>query len=164
MKIESYKIYSVMYHYVHDESIDNLKFNKLKINEFKNQISFFNRKYNIIGYQDFLEILKRKKIPKKPSILLTFDDGYKDHIENVFSVLKKNRLKAFFYPPTNIFKKKLLDVNKIQLIISKKPSIKKLLDFTRCQLKGDFNKILLNNKSINQSKYDDKEPTLFKRL
>ena len=145
-------------------SINNLNFHKIKINEFKNQINFFKKNYNILGYEDFVEILKTKKIPKKASILLTFDDGYKDHIENVFSILKKNNLKGFFYPPTDIFKEKLLDVSKIQLILSKKPDVKKLIKFTKDYFGINFEKKILKDQLIEKSKYDNGDITLFKRL
>ena len=164
MKIESNKIYGVMYHYVHNNGINNYKFNRLKISEFKNQIRFFKTNFNILNYQDFSEILLTRKFPKKPSIILSFDDGYKDHIENVFSVLKKEKLKGFFYPPTNIFDNKLLDVNKIQIILSTNPNLKKIIDFTKKNLKEEFEKIIKKEKDIFKSRYDNKETTLIKRM
>ena len=45
MKIESNKIYAVMYHYIHNNGINGYKFNRLKINEFKSQIRFFKKNY-----------------------------------------------------------------------------------------------------------------------
>lgn len=164
MKIESNKIYAVMYHYIHNNGINNYKFNRLKISEFKNQIRFFKTNFNILNYQDFSEILLTRKFPKKPSIILSFDDGYKDHIENVFSVLKKEKLKGFFYPPTNIFDNKLLDVNKIQIILSTNPNLKKIIDFTKKNLKEEFEKIIKKEKDIFKSRYDNKETTLIKRM
>ena len=164
MKIESNKIYAVMYHYIHNKGINNYKFNRLKINEFKSQIRFFKTNFNILNYQDFIEILLNKKIPKKPSIILTFDDGYKDHIETVFSILKKEKLKGFFYPPTSIFNNKLLDVNKIQIILSTNPNLKKIIDFTKKKLKKDFEKIIKKEKYLFKSRYDDKDTTLIKKL
>ena len=164
MKIESNKIYGVMYHYVHNNGINNYKFNRLKISEFKNQIRFFKTNFNILNYQDFSEILLTRKFPKKPSIILSFDDGYKDHIENVFSILKKEKLKGFFYPPTNIFDNKLLDVNKIQIILSTNPNLKKIIDFTKKNLKEEFEKIIKKEKDIFKSRYDNKETTLIKRM
>ena len=164
MKIESNKIYGVMYHYVHNNGINNYKFNRLKISEFKNQIRFFKTNFNILNYQDFSEILLTRKFPKKPSIILSFDDAYKDHIENVFSILKKEKLKGFFYPPTNIFDNKLLDVNKIQIILSTNPNLKKIIDFTKKNLKEEFEKIIKKEKDIFKSRYDNKETTLIKRM
>ena len=164
MKIESNKIYAVMYHYIHNKGINNYKFNRLKINEFKSQIRFFKKNFNILNYEDFTEILLTRKIPKKPSVILTFDDGYKDHIENVFSVLKKEKLKGFFYPPTSIFDNKLLDVNKIQIILSTNPDLKKIIDFTKKNLKKDFEEIIKKEKNILKSRYDNKDTTLIKRL
>ena len=79
------RIYIVMYHYVRE--IKKSKFSTLKgleFEDFKKQIDYFKKNFNIISNQDFIEILKTKKIPKKKSILLTFDDGYIDHWNYVF--------------------------------------------------------------------------------
>ena len=73
----------VMYHYVRPikkSKYPNIK--GLEFENFKKQIDFFSKKFNIISHTDFLEIIKSKKIPQKPSIMLTFDDGYKDHYKN----------------------------------------------------------------------------------
>lgn len=52
-------------------------------------------------------------------IWLTFDDGYKDCIEYVLPVLLKHNAVATFYLPTEaIFERKLLDVNKIHILLS----------------------------------------------
>ena len=45
-------------------------------------------------------------------LALTFDDGYKDHYKYVFPTLVKEKIRGFFYPPVNIFKGDVLNVNK----------------------------------------------------
>ena len=56
-------------------------------------------------------------LPEKP-ILLTFDDGYKDHYTYVLPILLENNIQGSFYIPTKCFQdKKVLDVNKIHFIL-----------------------------------------------
>ena len=86
-----------MYHYVRE--IKKSKFPNLKgleFKDFKRQINFFSNNFNILSNNDFVEILKSKKIPKKKSILLTFDDGYIDHWKFVFPYLKKKKFLDVF--------------------------------------------------------------------
>ena len=99
MKFKFYKnsIYIIMYHYVRE--IDGSKYPLLKgleFNNFKKQIDFFSKNFNILDYSDFITIIKNKKIPEKPSILLTFDDGYIDHYQYVFPYLLKKKLTVVF--------------------------------------------------------------------
>jgi peptidoglycan/xylan/chitin deacetylase (PgdA/CDA1 family) len=53
------------------------------------------------------------------SLLLTFDDGYCDHYQNVFPLLSAAGLQGSFFPPAKaIGERKLLDVNKIHFILA----------------------------------------------
>lgn len=111
----------VMYHYVRD--LKNSRYPNIKgldIEKFKKQIKFFKENYNFIRMEDLIEYYKspnEKRLPKK-SILLTFDDGYKDHYTYVLPVLLENDIQGSFYIPTKCFQdKKVLDVNKIHFIL-----------------------------------------------
>ena len=107
IKTKDSNIYIVMYHYVRE--IKNSKFPNIKgleFSNFKKQINYFIKNFNIISNADLIEILETKKIPKKKSILLTFDDGYKDHWEYVFPYLLKKKIPGCFYPPVQVIKKK----------------------------------------------------------
>ena len=111
----------VMYHYVRD--LKNSRYPNIKgldIEKFKKQIKFFKENYNFIRMEDLIQYYRspnEKKIPEK-SILLTFDDGYKDHYTYVLPVLLENNIQGSFYIPTKCFQdKKVLDVNKIHFIL-----------------------------------------------
>ena len=63
--IIDYSINIVMYHYVRPikkSKYPNIK--GLEFENFKKQINFFSKKFNIISHIDFLEIIKSKKIKK----------------------------------------------------------------------------------------------------
>lgn len=56
----------------------------LKIDVFENLIKYISRHYEVITHLDL-----DKKRSKKPKLILTFDDGYKDFIKNALPVLEK---------------------------------------------------------------------------
>ena len=100
VKTKNSTISVVMYHYVRE--VKNSRYPNLKgleYSNFKNQINFFDKNFNILSNNDFNEIISTKKIPLKPSVLLTFDDGYIDHYKYVFPFLKKKKLKLIFTLP-----------------------------------------------------------------
>lgn len=163
------RIYIVMYHYVRE--IKKSKFSTLKgleFEDFKKQIDYFKKNFNIISNQDFVEILKTKKIPKKKSILLTFDDGYIDHWRYVFPYLRKKKVSGCFYPPVEAIKNnKILEVNKIHFILEKEKNTRKILNNIFYLSKKYFNRdedSLEISKIDTKSRYDNKETILIKRL
>ena len=63
--IKNHNIGIVMYHYIRPikkSLYPNLK--GLEFNNFKKQINYFKNKYDILNFDDFLEILKTKKFQK----------------------------------------------------------------------------------------------------
>lgn len=159
----------VMYHYV--RPVKNSKYPKLKaleINDFKKQINWFKKKFDIIGYDDLIDIIKIKKISKKKKLILTFDDGYKDHYNYVLPELKKNKISGFFYPPTKIVENKIvLDVNKIHFILEKVENRKIIIEDINTLLKKYGYKDVFSMKiELNslKSRYDDLETSLIKKL
>lgn len=162
-------IYIIMYHYV--RNIKKSKFPNIKgleFSDFRKQIIYFKKNFNILSNNQFIEILNSRKIPKKKSILLTFDDGYRDHFEYVFPFLKKQDVPAAFYPPVMCVKNKsVLDVNKIHFILEKEKNRDKILNLIFLYVKKILNKNLqqIGIDKINlSSRYDDKKTILIKRL
>ena len=110
----------VMYHYVRD--LQNSRFPEIKgldINLFIEQILYMRKNHNIITMEEVIYSIDNEiAIPNK-SILLTFDDAYLDHYNNVFPVLDKYKIQGSFYVPSKaITDHKVLDVNKIHFILA----------------------------------------------
>jgi len=162
-------IHIVMYHYVRNikkSKYPNLK--GLEFSDFRKQITYLKKNFNLLSNNQFIEILNSRKIPKKKSILLTFDDGYRDHFEYVFPFLKKQDVSAVFYPPIMCVRNKaVLDVNKIHFILAKEENRDKILDLIFLYVKKILNKNpqQIGIEKINLlSRYDDKKTILIKRL
>ena len=169
IKIKASNIYVVTYHYVRpikNSNFPNLK--GLELKKFEKQVEYFIKNFNILSQDDLVSILGEKKIPTKPSVILTFDDGYKDHFKYVFPYLKKKNISGIFYPPCKAIENKImLDVNKLHFILEKEQDRKKILKQIDLILNKKFGKSI---KSIKISKiklfdrHDDKETELIKKI
>ncbi len=99
---------SVMYHYIRNFDKKYPYYNKLSVNQFISQIKKF-QKYGIVNNSKELFIPSNK-------IILTFDDGVKDHL-NAAEILKKNDAIGIFFIPTKPYlDNKILDVHKTHLL------------------------------------------------
>ncbi len=109
-----------MYHYVRD--IKNSKYPKIKGLEFegfRRQLNYFESNYNIISAEDLIEFsISGNPLPSN-ACYLTFDDGYKDHIDFVLpELLKRNLQGSFFIPVKPVVEREMLDVNSIHFILA----------------------------------------------
>ena len=110
-----------MFHYVRD-----LKYSKypnikgLDVELFKNQIQYILKHYKVIRMEELIESVLENSIKlSNNSILLTFDDAYKDHFEFVFPILDELSIQGSFFPPAKaILNHQVLDVNKIHFVLA----------------------------------------------
>lgn len=118
----------VMYHYV--KPIKNSKFTKIKgleINDFIKQIDYFKKNYHFIIVEELLDCIYKSRSISPKSILLTFDDGFKDHYLHVFPILKKLRIQGLFFPSAlPLEKNHVLDVHKIHFVLANCKNIHEL--------------------------------------
>ncbi|AVL47103.1 polysaccharide deacetylase [Campylobacter jejuni subsp. doylei] len=112
----------IMYHYIRESLKQLPKFRYLHIKNFKKQLDFFEKEFGFVTYDEFLYLKENPLFCNKlkNKILLTFDDGLKDHYNYVFNELVKRKLFGIFFVPTRIFKqKKALDVHRIHYLLGK---------------------------------------------
>lgn len=161
----------ITYHYIKDLSLKkNKNFKALDIKIFKKQIFFLKKKYNVLSPEEVHFNFANNKKFKKKDVWLTFDDGYKDHFNNVLPILEKHKLKGSFYPTVVGSKcKKLLDINKIHLILKETKDYDFVINFIKTQYKleksnkGDsFENLLL--KINTKIPYDNKKTIIIKSL
>jgi len=114
------KIAIAMYHYVKNPATNKLKKIKgLTLSQFNEQIEYLRNNFNFISFKELIGITKGEVTTPENSVLLTFDDGYIDHYENVFPLLKAKSIPAFFSMPGKIIaEKQMLDVNKIHILLA----------------------------------------------
>ena len=110
---------AIMYHYVRNNRDEYPNFNNLTIDQFRRQLDFFENSYGFIRKEDFVSSLE-KKHAIEDGVVLTFDDGFKDHYNNVLPILEEKNLWAFFYVPTGHYQnKKVLNVHRIHHLLGK---------------------------------------------
>jgi peptidoglycan/xylan/chitin deacetylase (PgdA/CDA1 family) len=108
-----------MYHYVRDNDVEYPNFKNLTVDQFKKQIDFFESLYGFVTKDDFVRSIEEKK-PVEKGVVLTFDDGFKDHYDNVMPVLEERNLWGIFYVPTGHYQnKKILNVHRIHHLLGK---------------------------------------------
>lgn len=119
------KLTVVMYHYVRD--LKNSRYPSIKGLQselFKEQVRYLKKNYNIISVEQVIASIKDGSFESLPhnSVLLTFDDGYSDHFNTVFPILKNEGVPGAFYAPVKaVTEHTVLDVNKIHFILASTP-------------------------------------------
>ena len=162
-----------MYHYVRD--LERSRYPRIKgltLERFRNQLEYIDAHFTPISAEDLLEAVSspHRALPEN-AILLTFDDGYSDHHDNVLPLLKEKGIKACFFPPAQaILEHKVLDVNKIQFVLAAVENVNSLLDEVFEALDDFRSEYSLKSReaylmSITEKhRYDPREVTIFKRL
>lgn len=121
----------LMYHYVRE--VKNPRYPGIKgpdTSSFKQQLDYLQNYYQIVSPQEVIEVLLGK-FPTLPprSALLTFDDGFRDHFENVFPILQERGIKGVFFPIAKpLYEGIVLDVHKIQFILATVDNSSKVLE------------------------------------
>lgn len=163
----------VMYHYVRD--MTRTRYPDLKAlhsKAFLWQIRYFRKRYSIIRMEELIEAVTNGTGLPPNALLLTFDDGYKDHFEFVFPVLRKFGLQGSFFVPVEAVKEhRMLDVNKIHFILASVPDKGKILSDMRALMKRYRKKYALKSEGeyarllkTEECRYDTKEVVYIKRM
>ncbi|PZU86024.1 MAG: hypothetical protein DI529_09255 [Chryseobacterium sp.] len=107
----------LVYHLVSDEDVKHVKhlFPYRSVKQFEKDIDFLSKHFEFIDWEDYLN----KKKTSKPSILLTFDDGYSEFYNVIAPILIKKGIFAINYiNPKFIDNNEMMWRNKASLIVS----------------------------------------------
>lgn len=109
---------SIMYHYVRPNDPGLPSFRHLHIEDFAKQLDYFSSEFGFVTKEKFREALLTGN--PAPGVILTFDDGFKDHYQYVLPELLKRNLWGIFYVPTfPLVSNRLIDVHRIHLLVGK---------------------------------------------
>ena len=109
---------AVMYHYVREEDEQFPLFKFLHVEDFKKQLDYFSENFTILHPNTLKESILTGR--EADGVILTFDDGVKDHYNFVFPELMKRRLSAIFYISTGIYgNNKVLGVHRLHLLLGR---------------------------------------------
>ena len=119
----------IMYHYV--RPLKNNKYSEIKgleITDFKKQIKFFREKFGFENANFLFNEISSENVSKTP-VILTFDDGFKDHFKHVYPILKQEKIQGLFFPSSKpILDHIVLDVHKIHFILASENNKSKIID------------------------------------
>jgi peptidoglycan/xylan/chitin deacetylase (PgdA/CDA1 family) len=166
------KLTVVMYHYVRDikdSKYPNIK--GLETKNFINQLEFFLNNYSIITMEQAISACEGSANLPDNSLLLTFDDGYVDHFNNVYPILIDYGVQGtFFVPAKPILEHQLLDVNKIHFVLSSNNIIDDLVEDIRKDIlfyREEYNLKLFKeyySELAVSNRFDSKEIIFVKRI
>jgi len=148
----------VMYHYVRNmPETDYPEIKGLLTDKFTRQLDYLQENFNLISLERYIDFLNGgDPIPKKSSIL-TFDDGFKDHYQNVFPLLKERGITGVFFVITSpLVDVSVVVVHKVHFLLAK-ADIKELAFKFNQILKRDFSQLLdkffVDDKEKKEKKY-----------
>jgi len=91
----------LMYHSIDDKKLKRLKGIRVSVKNFEKQVAYLSKNgYHSLTLAQMIE--NRDNLPRK-SVVLTFDDGYKDNLVNALPILKKYNFKATIFVIINRF-------------------------------------------------------------
>ena len=115
----------VMYHYVRE--LRRSRFPEIKGLDralFVEQLGYLRRHHEIVRMEALIAALRHHRegggweLPANAA-LLTFDDGYADHFQQVFPLLDELGVQGSFFPPAQVvIERRLLDVNRIHFVLA----------------------------------------------
>ena len=109
---------AIMYHYVREPEASLPHFKYLNIGDFKKQLDYFQKKFGFVEKGDFINSFNTGK--PMSGVVLTFDDGLKDHYRYVLPELLKRNLWGIFYVPYKACKrKKLLGPHRVHMLLGR---------------------------------------------
>jgi len=107
-----------MYHYVRRDDPELPYFRHLHVEDFAKQLEYFGNEFGFVGKAEFRAALT-SHVPAD-GVVLTFDDGFKDHHRDVLPLLTKRGLWGIFYVVTSPYRTgRLIDVHRIHMLIGK---------------------------------------------
>lgn len=110
---------AIMYHYVRNDDVGSPYFIYLHVSDFEKQLNFLMENFYVLNYEEILDCFINKKIIDN-GVVLTFDDGLKDHYQYVYPLLKDRGISGIFYVSSLPFvNEKLLDVHRIHYLLGR---------------------------------------------
>lgn len=110
---------TVCYHYVRPIRGSRWpRIRGLELDDFRSQLAYLKRNYTIVSLPDVINALDGGELPDN-ACLLTFDDGYLDHYQNVFPLLHDAKVSGAFFPiGASVLGRSVANVNKVHWIVA----------------------------------------------
>ncbi len=151
-----------MYHYIREKNEEYPYWNFITKKKFEDNLNIFSKNKQQLKPNDELYYNKNLNI-------LTFDDGFKDHLWVAEKLKRKNLLGIFFISSLPFKNNKILDVHRAHLVLGKinaKIAYEKLLDIIKQKKYDNFldNKNIEKFKNLYKHHNDNKYKKEFKKI
>ncbi len=80
--------------------------NHLSIDQFEEHLRYFKKCFQVVSLQSMIDLQKKGERPLKPTIAITFDDGYENNFTNAFPLLLKYNFPATIFVTAQALTKK----------------------------------------------------------
>lgn len=90
------KVAILTYHRISNKC-DDWSLNPLPVKSFKEHLKFLTNSYNIISLDDLVDLVIKREPVQEKTVVLTFDDGYKDNYTNAYPLLQKYDIPATIF-------------------------------------------------------------------
>ncbi len=163
---------AVMYHYVRPVSRSRYpRINGLEVAAFKEQLAYLDRHYTVVTMEGVIAAIRGQESLPPNAALLTFDDGYRDHYDFVLPLLIDKGLQgSFFVPADPVVSRRVLDVNKLHLILAVSPETGKIVDAIEGRIEGERDRLELPSRDElrkrfrTATRFDSPDVAYIKRL
>ena len=157
---------AIMYHYVRPPPEGLPYFRYLHLDDFRRQLDHFGKTHRFITQEEFRDALAGESAMPQ-GVLLTFDDGLKDHVDHVLPELVKRGLWGLFYVPTGPYQTgAILDVHRVHLLLGRhggRGMLEALREVTTEAMLPDQRREEFNTLTYD-TQDNDQDTTLFKRI
>jgi peptidoglycan/xylan/chitin deacetylase (PgdA/CDA1 family) len=155
---------AVMYHYVRPAPSDLPHFRYLHVESFERQLDWLAQHHRFVGREELFAAVAAGRAPE--GVVLTFDDGFSDHLRYVLPALVRRGLWGMFFIPTAILDaERLLDVHRIHWLLGRLGGVEalaRLRPLLSPELLPDRDVAAFRNETY-RSQTNDEATTLFKR-
>lgn len=108
-----------MYHYVRpDMTAPPFDYYHLDLEDFRKQLDYFESEYGFVDRDKFDRFVTGERSMAPNGVVLTFDDGLRDHYEHVYPELESRGLWGIFFVPIEPYiEQKILDVHRVHVLL-----------------------------------------------
>jgi len=96
-KLSNKYLLNIYYHGVVKKDSTFFNPRHISTDQFEKQIRYFTKHFDIISLEEAFEVKKGNIVLSKPTITISFDDGYLNNITNALPILEKYRVKSTFF-------------------------------------------------------------------
>lgn len=114
------RLRAVLYHYVRDTPTTRFpRLNAMRTDAFAKQVAELKERYEVVPLEKALAFLSGRYKAARDLVVLTFDDGLKEHVTEVTPVLVEHGIQGcFFIPTSGVGDHRVLSVHKSHFLMA----------------------------------------------